>query len=199
MTTIAAGQPAAVPAPTIAGRHRPTEAGRRGVAPLSIVRTALRWVINVLLIVLMVGSVALAVFIGVERVGFSPVLSPSMAPTFAPGDLILTKPEAATDVRVGQVVVLPVPGEPGQRYVHRIIKVEYEKGLPVVRTKGDANSAAEDYRLRITSDTVPLVVHTVPHLGRLAVLLRGGIWRLIAICVIGGLLLLSVKRALLDR
>jgi signal peptidase len=195
MTTIAT--PALIPAG--AGRHRTIGVGRRGVAPLSIVRTALRWTLNLALVVLMVGSAVLAVFIAVERVGFSPVLSPSMQPTFAPGDLIVTKPEPASAVRVGQVVVLPVPGERGQRYVHRIIAVTYEHGRPVVRTKGDANSAPENFRLRITSRSVPVVVHAVPKLGRLAVLLRGGLWRLIGICLIGGLLLVGIKRALLDR
>jgi signal peptidase I len=193
MTTIAT----AGSLPMTRGRHR-TE-GRRGIAPLSLLRAVVRWTVNLLLLLLMVASAVLAVFVAVEHVGFSPVLSPSMVPTFAPGDLIVTKPEPASAVRVGQIVVLPVPNEPGQRYVHRIIKVEYEHGAPVVRTKGDANAAPENFRLRITSPTVPVVVHSVPHLGRFAVLLRGGIWRLVGICLVGAFLLVAVKRSLLDR
>jgi hypothetical protein len=36
-------------------------------------------------------------------------------------------------------------------------------------------------------------------LGRLAILLRGGLWRALAVCLIGALLLVGVKRALLNR
>jgi signal peptidase I len=180
------------------GRHRRPEA-RRGFAPVSVVRRTARAVVGLVLSLAALASIALAVVVGVEHLGFSPVLSPSMQPSFAPGDLVVTKPIAAADLRVGDVAVLPVPGEPGQRYVHRIVKITYQKGLPVVRTKGDANSAPETFNLRITSKRVPLVVRTVPHLGRFALLLRGGIWRTVGVVVIAFLLLVAVKRALLDR
>jgi signal peptidase I len=180
-------------APLLAGTdHR---GGRRAFG----VRGVLRVVTGLLLAVTLVGALAGAAYVVLERVGFSPVLSPSMRPTFAPGDLVVTKPEAATAIRVGQVVVLPVPGEAGQRYVHRIIKVSWSHGQPVVRTKGDANAAPESYSLRVTSRQVPVVVTTVPRVGRLALLLRGGMLRVGIICVIGFLMLVSVKRFLLDR
>jgi signal peptidase I len=179
------------------GRHRSGAA--RGIAGWTLVRRMVRWMTGTVLTVAALASVALTVFIAVGHIGFSPVLSPSMRPSFAPGDLIVTKPEAAADIRVGQVLVLPVPGEKGQRYVHRVIEVAYQKGRPVVRTKGDANGAPENFRLTITSKKVPVVVNTVPRMGRLALLFRGGSWRVGAIVLIGALFLVGIKRALLDR
>jgi signal peptidase I len=107
-----------------------------------------------------------------QHLGFAPVLSPSMEPTFHPGDLVITKPEPATAIKVGQVIALPVPSAPSQRYVHRIISVATKDGHPLVQTKGDANPAPEPYTMRIDSPTVPRVVATVPFVGRLSVLLQ---------------------------
>jgi signal peptidase I len=120
----------------------------------------------------MIASVAAAITVTTQHLGFAPVLSPSMEPGLHPGDLIITKPEPAADVRVGQVVALPVPSSPGQRYTHRVISVTYVSGKPVVRTKGDANPAPEPFSLRIDSPTVPVVVGHIPYVGRLSVLLQ---------------------------
>lgn len=181
------------------GRHRSPADVARGIAPLSILRRSARLVLNIVLGVVMVASIAFAAFVGIERVGFAPVLSPSMVPTFGPGDLVLTKQEPVADIEVGQILVLPVPNEPGQRYVHRVIEVRHDHGQVVVRTKGDANPAPEAYRLRLTSATVPHVIGSVPNAGRLALLLRGGIWRIVLLVVIAGFALVAIKRALLDR
>jgi signal peptidase I len=116
--------------------------------------------------------VATTVTVVHDHLGFAPVLSPSMEPAFRPGDLVITRPEPAADIAVGQVLALPVPGAPGQRYVHRIISVSESDGYPVIRTKGDANATPEPFALRITSPTVPLVVATIPELGRVSVLVH---------------------------
>ncbi|MCW2603606.1 MAG: peptidase signal peptidase [Pseudonocardiales bacterium] len=182
------------------GRHRDaTDGGARRIAPLSVLRQLGRVAANVALGRAAVVSGGRAVRIGVGHVGFSPVLSPSMTPTFGPGDLILTRAEPAAKIEVGQILVLPEPNAPGQRYVHRVMAVTVEDGQPVVQTKGDANSAPESFKLRVTSDTVPVVVGSVPHAGRLALLLHGGILRALVIGLIGCCLLVGVKRALLDR
>jgi signal peptidase len=166
-------------------------------------RQKLRWrdfrnVISGLLLVLVTfGSVAAMVTVIHDRIGFSPVLSPSMVPTFRPGDLIITKPELAADVKVGQIVALPVPHEPGQRYVHRIISVTMHDGKPVVRTKGDANPAPEQFALRITSKYVPRVVAVVPKLGRLSLVMQRSSLRLAIIIVIGLFALIAAKRLIL--
>jgi signal peptidase I len=188
----------AIASPRTTGRHLSTVPAR-GIAVGALLRRTVRLVVGAVLTLAALASIALAALIVVGHIGFSPVLSPSMVPAFAPGDLVVTQPEAASDIKVGQVLVLPVPGEPGQRYVHRVISVTYKDGLPVVQTKGDANPAPEQFKLRITSAKVPQVVTTIPHLGRLAILLRGGMWRAVAVGLIGLLLLVGVKRAFFNR
>jgi len=119
-----------------------------------------------------------------------------MEPTFHPGDLVITKPEPARDVKVGQIVALPVPDAPSQRYVHRVISVTIKDGKPLVRTKGDANPAPETFALRVDSPTVPVVVATVPQLGRLSVLLQHSMLRLSVMAVTVIAILLAAWRLL---
>ncbi|MET1071578.1 MAG: signal peptidase I, partial [Umezawaea sp.] len=100
------------------------------------------------LAVLALAAVAGAVLVIGFRIGFAPVLSPSMSPAFDPGALLITRPVDARSVEVGDVVVLPRPDAPGERYAHRVVEVDLGQDDPVVRTKGDNNSAADPQRLR---------------------------------------------------
>lgn len=160
----------------------------------------LRGLGHVLLAVVAVAAVAGAVLVVVLKLGFSPVLSASMSPSFEAGDLIITQPLAAADIAVGDVVVLPVPDAPGQRYVHRVTKVGIgPQGLPVVNTQGDANATADPWTLSITSPQVPSVVASVPSAGRLALHTSAAALRIPLLLLVAGGVLLAVKRSLLDR
>jgi signal peptidase len=140
-----------------------------------------------------------AVTVVVQKLGFAPVLSPSMVPTFDPGDLLITKPQASSAVKVGQIIILPLPGSPGERYVHRVIKVSKDaQGQTLVNTRGDNNPAADPWTLAITSAQVPVVEHVVPQAGRLALLSSGAALRVPLLIIIAGGVLLAVKRSLLD-
>ncbi|PRY39596.1 signal peptidase I [Umezawaea tangerina] len=151
------------------------------------------------LAVLALAAVAGAVLVVGFRVGFAPVLSPSMSPAFDPGALLVTRPVDARSVEVGDVVVLPRPDAPGERYAHRVVEVDRAQVEPLVRTKGDNNTAADPQRLRLTSDTVPVVVGHVPWIGRVA-LLGQYAWLKAALVVFAGLcVLVGAKRALWDR
>lgn len=156
-----------------------------------------RTLTGLLLIAAAVASVTAMVTVMSQHLGFAPVLSPSMEPAFHPGDLVVTKPEPASAVKVGQVVALPVPDAPGQRYVHRIISVSTKNGRPLVQTKGDANPEPEPFSLRIDSPTVPVVVATVPELGRLSVLLQHSRLRLAVTAITVLAMLLAAWRMFL--
>jgi signal peptidase len=156
----------------------PWSLGGRPTSLRAVAGKGWRIATGTLLILVMCGSLGLAYTVIHDHIGFQPVLSPSMVPAFRPGDLIITKAEPASSVKVGQVVALPIPGEPGQRYVHRIIKVTMRDGKPLVRTKGDANPEPEPYTLRIDSPSVPVVIASAPGLGRMTTLLRHGWLRL---------------------
>lgn len=150
-----------------------------------------------LLAVVALAALAVAALTLVLHLGFAPVLSPSMQPAFAPGDLLVTRPVAAADVAEGDVVVLPRTDAPGERFAHRVIATDTSDGGMVVRTQGDANAAADPQALRILSATVPVVVADVPAVGRVA-LLGGHAWvRVALIVLIGTAVLVALKRALL--
>ena len=133
------------------------------------------------------------------HLGFAPILSPSMQPALAPGDLALTRTVPATAVAVGDVVVLPCPDAPGERYAHRVVAVTRSDGQPVVRTQGDANEAADPQALRITSTTVPIVIGQVPAVGTLALWGTHTWVRIAVILFVGPCVLVAAKRALWDR
>jgi signal peptidase I len=144
-------------------------------------------------------ALAGAVAVVVLGVGFSPVLSPSMSPTFDAGDLVITRAVPASEVEVGDVVVLPRPDADGERYVHRIVELRTTATGPVVVTKGDNNPAADPQRLRITSGEVPMVTGSLPGFGTLAI---GGqqTWpKVVLIVLTGGCVLVAAKRLIMDR
>jgi signal peptidase len=172
----------------------PWSLGGRPTSLRAVARKGWRIATGTLLILVMCGSLGLAYTVIHEHIGFQPVLSPSMVPAFRPGDLIITKSEPAAAVKIGQVVALPIPGEPGQRYVHRIIKVTMRDGKPLVRTKGDANPAPEPYALRIDSPDVPVVIARVPSFGRVSTLLRHGWLRLVIVAFTIGCGTIAAKR-----
>ncbi|MFD4636391.1 signal peptidase I [Lentzea sp. NPDC058436] len=147
-----------------------------------------------LLAALAVAAVAGALVVVLGRIGFSPVLSPSMEPAFAPGDLLVTRAVPVADLSVGDVVVLPRPDVAGERYAHRVVELTTRSGEPVVRTKGDANEAADPQTLRITSPTVPVAVGNVPVVGRIALLGQDSGVRIGLIVLIGGAVLLGMRR-----
>ena len=70
--------------------------------------------------------------------GVAPVLTGSMRPTVAPGDLFLTKITRADELRVGDVVALHNPSF-GSFYAHRIVRIDPFNGALRISTKGDAN------------------------------------------------------------
>jgi signal peptidase len=68
------------------------------------------------------------------------VLSGSMRPALAPGDVVVSSPVQAGEVRAGDVVVVPDPARPGETLVHRVDGVGPDGSLV---TRGDANAGAD--------------------------------------------------------
>lgn len=128
-------------------------------------RTALQRAADLGLAVTAIVAVGVAVAVIALRVGFAPVLSNSMSPTYAAGDVVITMSRDTHDVRVGDVVVLPYPDDPGARYAHRIVERVPSGTAVLVRTKGDDNPAPDAWQLQITSQSVPVVVGAIPKMG----------------------------------
>ena len=94
------------------------------------------------------------------------VLSDSMKPHWSAGDVILSTPERPDQVRVGQVISFnpPIDGRPS--VTHRVIEITEPGATPVIRTKGDANAAADEWgTVRLNGETVYQARRAIPNLG----------------------------------
>jgi signal peptidase I len=112
----------------------------------------------------LVALLAVPSLFGVERFA---ITGGSMGSAVPVGSLVLTKPVATTAVRSGDVITFRPPGL-AETVTHRVISA----GPDGIRTRGDANAAADPWRL---SAGVPLrrVVAHVPAAGYAAAALRG--------------------------
>jgi signal peptidase len=93
------------------------------------------------------------------------VLSGSMRPTFAPGDMVVLMPEPARDIRVGQLISYRIPVGDHHVQTHRVIAIVHGGAHPSVRTKGDANASADPWIARLNGTTAWRVRAVVPKLG----------------------------------
>jgi signal peptidase len=77
-----------------------------------------------------------------EAVGYSAhvVTSGSMAPRVDPGDVVLTVPTTAAELRAGQVLLFDDPQRPGGLLLHRLVSFDAHGDLV---TRGDANQSAD--------------------------------------------------------
>src|SRR5690348_7061448 len=93
------------------------------------------------MILLVLCELVLAALAG-RAVGWSAdvVMSGSMAPGILPGDVVLTQPATATQLRPGQVVLVRDPAHPGRLLMHRLVERRPDGSLV---TKGDANADAD--------------------------------------------------------
>jgi len=93
------------------------------------------------------------------------VLSGSMQPTFAPGDMIVVTPEPARDLRVGQVISyrIPVDGRPVE--THRVVRILARGDEPIVQTRGDANDVDDPWRAELHGGTLWRYRFRVPLVG----------------------------------
>ncbi len=145
------------------------------------VRAVWVWGQRVLLALALVLFLALGVL---PRLGlYRPVtvLSGSMRPTFAPGDMVIVTPEPVSAVRVGQVISYQVPTGVRQVETHRVVKILQGGAHPTIQTQGDANNWPDPWTAKLDGSTAWRLSAVVPHLGYLVNLLRGGTLRMAAI------------------
>jgi signal peptidase len=100
------------------------------------------------------------------------VLSGSMKPDFSPGDIVVVTPERTREVRVGQVISYHIPVGDHHVQSHRVIEVVRGGDHPRVRTKGDANAAADPWVAELNGTTAWQVRLVVPKAGWAIIWLR---------------------------
>ena len=126
------------------------------------------------------------------------VLSGSMRPTFAAGDVLLLSPEPARDVRVGQIISYHIPIGDHHVEAHRIVRIVSWGAHPTVITRGDANPTADPWQARLDGSQVWVVRGVIPELGSAIRFLRTPIAHLLTVVVtpllLVGLLLWRIWR-----
>src|SRR5256712_2904232 len=100
------------------------------------------------------------------------VLSGSMRPVFAPGDMVVVTREPVRDVRVGQMISYRIPIGDHHVQTHRVIAIVHGGAHPSVRTKGDANAGPDPWVARLNGPTAWRVRAVLPKLGWVVFWLR---------------------------
>ncbi|MFJ3320071.1 MULTISPECIES: S24/S26 family peptidase [unclassified Curtobacterium] len=116
-------------------------------------------------------------------IGWQPttVMTGSMEPRLTPGDVVVSRPVSAGDVRMGKVLLVDDPDQPGHLRMHRYVE-DGPRGTIV--TKGDANPRQD------STPVEPSAVHgvaflRVPFVGAPIVWLRAGEWGKVGMLALG--------------
>jgi signal peptidase I len=114
---------------------RPEAHGREG----SAVRLMLTWAL--------LGALAapLLAILAPAALGYRSftVMSGSMAPAIAAGDVVITRPIAPTQAEPGDIVTFRDPGRDGRWLTHRVQRSMASADVVTFDTRGDANDLAE--------------------------------------------------------
>lgn len=143
----------------------PESSRSRGRDALMVARSAFLWVAAI------IGVACILLFLASMLFGIRPqiVVSGSMEPQIPTGALVLTSDVAAADLRVGDVVTVPVRNG-GGLVTHRIVAIEpIDHGVRLT-LQGDANAAPDPD----THDVAHAgrVVATIPYVGFVATMIR---------------------------
>jgi len=144
-----------------------TAEGSLDEAKRSVPRTIGSWALTAVMVACL--ALASAVVVVPRLIGAVPltVLTGSMRPTIQPGDLIVSRPVDANDLRIGDVVTFqPVSGDP-TLVTHRIVDLTRNlQGETVeVLTRGDANGA-DDAPL-VPEQVMGRMLYRIPRVGYL--------------------------------
>ncbi len=97
------------------------------------------------------------------------VLTGSMEPTIAAGDVVIDEPISPTSARAGDVVTFRDPEDQSRLITHRVRSIRRDGSHLWFLTQGDANNSAEHWRISARGE-LGRVAYTVPWVGHVAVL-----------------------------
>lgn len=114
--------------------------------------------------------IVLALAVAPALIGFNTLVitSGSMGETAPTGSVVVARPVPPADIRVGMVVLLQMEADSSGQpppVLHRVIEVQRNDGVVTVRTKGDANAAADPEAHEIRGSTFT-PVYVLPYVGR---------------------------------
>lgn len=120
----------------------------------------------ILLVIALAIVLAPSILTGFYGYGFSPILTGSMRPTAAPGDLFITRLVPASTLHIGNIIAVNNQVT-GTYYAHRIHEIRTINGSLRIITKGDANQSPDREPLMIApAQEVSKVFKTIPLVGR---------------------------------
>lgn len=126
----------------------------------------------------------LAVTIGPRFLPYQALIvrSGSMSPTIPTGSIVFYRKIAATNVKVGDVIVFAKPGEASEKVTHRVYKIGQSATGEYYITKGDANGTPDDWRVPAVGTGWISVFH-VPSVGYALVYLQSTLARLLLLVI----------------
>ncbi len=110
------------------------------------------------------------------------VMSGSMTPTLKVGDIVVDRPIAAADVRIGDIITFKDPAR-NRLVTHRVHRLRVENGRIDIETKGDRNNSVEDWSVG-TDGRVGLVIYRVPKIGYVLAWTRSRQGRLLLVLLV---------------
>ena len=92
------------------------------------------------------------------------ILSGSMKPALQTGSLVLVQERKPWEYKVGDIVSFRPPTAKAVTVTHRIIDLRLHNGVPIMHTKGDANSSGDPWESSLGSITGKTLI-SIPWLG----------------------------------
>jgi len=164
-------------------RQQATDSGRREKGVWSYIAAGVS--AGLLLIVVGIAAAVIVVPWATNSVPLT-VLTKSMEPTYPPGTLVIVKPTAPQDIRIGDVITYQIaPGQP-EYITHRVIAVSRSTGGELsFTTKGDNNGTADEAAI-LPEQVQGTVWYSVPWIGYLNNAVGGGgkTWLVIGLAVL---------------
>jgi len=147
-----------------------------------------------LLVLVLVPILLICIDTGSSLFGYSTVVGygKSMEPVLSSGDAIWVKYMDPTEVKVGDIVTLQLPGK--DPVTHRVIKVQsLSNGSYLLETKGDANQLSERWEIE-DGEKVAVAAIRAPFIGYLLDFLSNIVIRVILIGAVAVLAILWIRR-----
>ena len=156
------------------GRHRAEREATSAHVALHVVpavrrspaRLVGKLVVNILVAVSLLAFLLIA--LGPHLFGYrtQTMLTGSMAPGINPGDVVVSWPKPATDLKVGDVISYHIPVEDHRVETHRVTKIMHGKdGSISIRTQGDANDGVDPWKATLVEDQVWETRFVIPAVG----------------------------------
>jgi signal peptidase I len=123
-------------------------------------RMLLTWTVSAFVLTLLL-STALPLALGARSMV---VRSGSMTPAIRTGDVVVVRPIAPGEAKVGDIVTFQDPDGSGRLLVHRVRAIVRHRNHDSFTTQGDANTTREHWNVPVDG-TIGTVAYRVPLLG----------------------------------